>query len=144
MDVPITYTQPNADDSPRLQSDGTPTPPDIRRAPAIVLSRDCDYDKSNWVIVAEIRPLSEVAPQSQGNVRRYRVLNTFYLAEMTGAMPESYVDFRRIDRVHNSIIRTLVDQDRRIASLTDAWREALQDQIALFFGYTVSDDQDTP
>jgi len=101
-----------------------------------MLTHDCDYDKksSNYVIFAEIRPLSEVDKGSQGNIRTFRTRHTFYLTEIPDVMEESYVDLRRIDRVHKPVVTHKATNSERIASLTDEAREALQGHIALFFG----------
>src|SRR5436190_1506794 len=74
---------------------------DIRFVRAILVSHDCEYDKpsNQFVLVAEVRPLTEIPGGSQGNVRHYRTRNTFYLEPLGELMPESYVDFRRIDRI---------------------------------------------
>ncbi len=99
----------------------------------MALNRDCDFDKSEWVIVAEVRPLDEIEANSQGNIRGLKTRNTFYLPA-NGSMPESFVDFRRIDRLAKELILIFDATERRLSSLNDEAREALQWQIALFFG----------
>lgn len=106
-------------------------------ARVMLLTHDCEYDKPNndYVIVAAIRPLAEVATGSQGNVRQRKTRNTFYLEALPMKVEESFVDFRRIDRIGKSVIKPLADSGRRIASITDDARAALQWQLAVFFGH---------
>lgn len=101
---------------------------------AILISHDCEYDKPTnaFVLVAEVRSLSEVPEGSQGNVRGYRTRNTFYL-QPVGHMSDSFADFRKINRIPKSILEER--KKERLASLTDEARAALQQQIAIFFGY---------
>ncbi len=81
-----------------------------------------------------MRPLSEIHANSQGNVRHYRTRNTFYLEALGDTLPESYVDFRRMDRIQKVLIEQ-APPESRAASLTEEARLALQRQIAIFFGY---------
>ncbi len=108
----------------------------IRRVPAILLTRDCEYDKPSTasVLVAEILLLSNVALGSQGNVHRNRVASAFYLPAHAD-FPESYVDFRTLSRIAKSIIADEAQCVNRLVSLTEEARLALQRQIAGFFGY---------
>src|SRR5689334_8373356 len=94
-EIPINYTGLNEDGTLALDNEGKPRFI-IEYRPAIVLSRDCEIDKSSWILVAEVRPLSEVNQHSQGNVRNYKTRNTFYLPKLPGVFEESYVEFRVI------------------------------------------------
>ena len=109
----------------------------LREGRAILLTHDCEYDKPSnpWVAVAEVRPLSEIAAGSQGHVREYRTRNTFYLQALAAALPESYVDFRRLTRLPKSALTSAPGSVRHLASLSEEARTALQRQIAIFFGY---------
>lgn len=138
-EVPINYTLLDLDGHLATDDDGNTLPPQIRMCKAIILNRDCDYDKSAWVIVAEVRSLEEIAPGHRGNVRKYRALNTFYLEAVDGVIDESYVDFRRIDRINKAIVENLAAQGNRMLSLTDDGRDALRTQIAMFFGLTAEE-----
>lgn len=128
IDVPITYAF--------FHPTGEMEKTDVRLMPAAILSRDCDYDKktSQWVIVAEVRPLAAVAQGSQGHIRQFRSKNTFYLPAMREDFPESYIDLGKIERLAKPLIVNLVSAQKRIASLDDESRLALQRQIAIFFG----------
>ena len=128
-DVPIAYVT--------FPLDATSPQTTVQRVRAMLLTHDCDYDKrgTDFVIVAQVLPLSVVDSGSQGHVRARRTRNTFYLEPMLADGPESFVDFRRLDRVHRQIIASLAGEGKRIASLTEEARLALQRQIAQFFGY---------
>jgi len=101
----------------------------------MLLSHDCDYDKPNspYCIVAGVGYLSLVPPGSRDNIRRYRVINTFYVGEIPNVLDEGYVDIRLMATIDKAL---LVEADRlgkRVASLTQDAREAPQDQLFLFF-----------
>ena len=108
----------------------------IRHVRAVLLTQDCEYDKSSTisVVVAEILPLSGIAPGSQGNVRKNRVASAFYLPPHA-LLPESYVDIRIIGRVAKSLVAAEAQRGNRLLSLTEEARLALQRHIAGFFGY---------
>jgi len=115
-----------------LGSDGTSS---ARRTDLILPSHDCDYDKPNspYCLVAGVGSLAQVPPGDRENVRRYRVINTFYLREIPDVLNESYVDIRLISTIEKGLLVEADRQGKRIASLTDDAREALQDQLFLFF-----------
>lgn len=108
----------------------------IQRVPAILLTQDCEYDKPSTVsvLIAAVLPLSGVASGSQGNVRKDRVASAFYLPPHS-FLPESYVDIRAIGRVSKSLLAAEAEQGKRLLSLSEEARLALQRQIAGFFGY---------
>ncbi len=108
----------------------------IRPVQAILLTQDCEYDKPSTlsVLIAEILPLSRVAPGSQGNVRKNRVASAFHLPPHA-LLPESYVDIRVIGRVAKNLVAAEAQRGNRLLSLTEEARLALQKQIAGFFGY---------
>lgn len=103
-------------------------------ARAILLTYDCEYDKptTKFVMIAEVRPLAEVAPGSQGNVRKNRAFSTFFL-DAHSSLAESYVDFRTLSRVEKAAVAARIGQ--RLASLSDDAQLALQEQLSAFFGY---------
>ena len=107
----------------------------ITTYPAILLTDDCEFDKpkTKEVIFAEIKPLNEVQQGSRDNIRNFRTYNTYYLPA-TGALQESYVDFRKIGRIPKDFLAKS-PSCQRIGSLTDIARLALQRQIALYFGF---------
>lgn len=128
-DVPIAYVA--------FPVDAASPQTTVQRVRAMLLTHDCDYDKrgTDFVIVAQVLPLSVVDSGSQGHVRTRRTRNTFYLEPMPADGAEAFVDFRRIDRVHKQIVASLAGEGKRMASLTEEARLALQRQIAQFFGY---------
>ena len=97
---------------------------EVRLVRAMMLTHDCEFDKpqNGWVIMAEVRPLAEIAQGSHGHIRAYKAFNTFYLAEHHASITESYVNFRSIDRLNKSML----GQMPKIASLTDKARLSLQ------------------
>lgn len=127
-DVPIAYV--------RFSDDLSEVETSVTYVPAMMLSHGCDYDKpsSHFALFAEIRPLSEVGKDSQGHIRQYRTLHTFYLPASGEDFPESYVDLRRIDRVAKVAIQRLYGINNRIYSLTREAQEGLRFQIVRFFG----------
>lgn len=127
-DVPITYVT--------FQDGATPISNTYPKR-AMMLTWDCEHDKAinQWVMVAEIYALSDVTPTNQNHIRGYRVKNAFYLKECD-AFPESYVEFRHIDRLHKIMLQVRSAEGKRIASLTDESRLALQQHLSVFFGFT--------
>jgi hypothetical protein len=112
------------------------TTPIVRRAKAILLSDDCEFDKASslYCIMAEMRPISEVSQNNQGTIINYKTLNTFFL-EGCDAFEESYIDFRRMYQVEKKFLTEKDSKCSRYKSFTDQARLALQRQIAIFFGY---------
>ena len=126
--VPIAYVTFNED-----CSDVTTR---IEYVRAIMLTYSCDFDKPNshFVIFAQVRPLSEIPLGSQGNVREGKVRNLFYLPALEDKLEESYVDFRRIDRVSKIAVKHIAETESRLCSLSDEAVEALRFNLAVFFG----------
>ena len=106
----------------------------LRYGRVMLLTYGCEFDKKacECVMVAEIRPLSTVVESTRQYVRDYRVLHMFYLPEAPGAMPESFVDFRMMERISKDTLLRL--SDARELSVTDDAQLALQEQLSLFFG----------
>jgi hypothetical protein len=105
---------------------------------AMLLSRDCDFEKADHCLVAAIRPLSMVRPGDQGNVRRLKTKFTFYLEARDGLIEESYVDLRKLHVVDKTTLKgpdAAPDPSQRFLSLNEESRKALRTQIAIFFGY---------
>ncbi len=107
----------------------------VRPVRALLVSHDCEYDKPNnpYVTVAEVRPMAEVDRGSQGNIRSFRVRSTFHLQEHP-ELPESYVDLRRMASIDKRILADRAAAGKKLVSLSDDARLALQRQIAIFFG----------
>ena len=104
---------------------------------AMLLTYDCEYDKPDaaYVYMGEVRPMNEISASTRGNVRSHKVLYTFPLLVHSELPDESYVDFRRILRFDKNTIAQSSLASQRIVSVTDTAREALQQQMALFFGF---------
>ena len=113
--------------------EGVPILKEIR---AMLITHDCEFDKPHaaYVLISEVRPLSELKPESIGNIKNFKTLNTFYLPQTDG-VTESYIDFRRTYQVDKSCLYDRLSKSLRFKSLTDEARMALQRQLAIFFGY---------
>lgn len=118
--------------------------PVIREILGILLTSDCEFDKPNskYALIAEIRPLSEVSPNSHGNIKNFKTLNAFYIPSI-GSISESYVDFRRTYQVDKEFVLDRAAKSLRVKSITEEGRLALQRQIAIFYGYDRKMDQQT-
>lgn len=109
---------------------------DILYGTVILLTYDCEFDKPlcKIVLIAQVLPLSNVAEGSQGNIKHYKVWNTFYLQESSDRLQESYVDFRFIVPVPKSWLEDASNNGKRLLSMEEDSRLALQEQFSLFFG----------
>lgn len=104
--------------------------PVIHTGQAMVLTYDCEFDKTNHVLIAELRPLTEIEPGSRGHIRRNRVFRALYVAAQPGSSEECCVDFRRTSRLPKAALLDCA----RVASAGDDARSALQGALAVFFG----------
>jgi hypothetical protein len=109
----------------------------IQYTQAILLTHDCEYDKPacDWIMIATVRKLSDLDEGTAGHIRANRVKRAFYLPPSEQIPEETFVDFRRIDRVSKNFMFQF--GPRRILSLTEDARLALQRQLAAFFGYNL-------
>ena len=100
----------------------------------ILLTHDCEYDKrtTETVLVAGVWPLADLDKSLQISVRKRQVFSAFYLPASPGQMPEAYVDLRQLSTVEKSIIEEAHQSMRRLLSLDDDSRLALQQQVVLF------------
>jgi len=106
----------------------------MRRSRVMLISNDCDYDNCRYVMVAETRPLTDIAAKDRDNVRHGRSRKTFYLSGNPSHFPESFTDFRCVHRIAKQFIADGGQFHPRISSLVDMERLALQRSIAIFFG----------
>jgi len=114
----------------------TPPQSSLRYVRAVLLTFNCEYDKPNSksVLVAEVKPLSLVPENKQGNVRKNRVASAFYLTSQ-GRLEESYVDFRYVSTLDKRIVEEAATIGGRILSLDEDTGLALQEQLYQFFGF---------
>jgi hypothetical protein len=110
------------------------------RGLAIVLWPDCQLDKfknqgrpeDKWfagiapVVPMEARLSEEVREQVRGGIRR---MYSFVPANPPLGIPESYIDFRHIWSVKQTLLRD------RVGALSDSAREALMERLFAFFTY---------
>jgi hypothetical protein len=110
--------------------------PVLKEIQGMLITHDCEFDKPNtvYVLVSEVCPLSELKPESRGNIKNFKTLNTFYLPQTEG-ISESYIDFRRTYQVDKSCLIDRLSKSLRLKSVTDEARMALQRQLAIFFGH---------
>lgn len=122
------------DSLPTVYIQGVGLKPKVQNKRSTMLIYDCEYDKprTTTVIIAEVWPLSDADPGSRGYIRQNRVFGAFYLEPYLDIIPESYVDFRTISRLEKSILEAQKQTGRRLVSLTDDSRLALQQQLSLF------------
>ena len=81
----------------------------------IILSRDCEIDKppkveagTTSILVARVLPFAVIEKGLQGDIRRKRVFNAFYLPTLEGTMDdECYVDWRTFHQVDKSYLHVL-------------------------------------
>lgn len=125
--VPVAYLRQDSQDSEIA--------PQLRFLTGIMLTHDCEYDKTNAeaVIFAEIKSLSDVPVNLQGNVRHNKPLHTFYIPA-TGDLPESYIDLRHLYRVNKKFL-TERNNAVRFRSVEEDIRLALQRVVTTYFGY---------
>lgn len=120
----------------------------------MLISHSCDYDKPNskFCLVAQIRPISELNPNSHGNLRKEGLINTIYLPRVTGKIDESYVDLRNITSIQKIILSNQAANGKRILSVTDDYLRGvmgvdpalgLWNRLSYFFGPR-KDDLDKP
>lgn len=121
------YQEPS-DPDPQIES---------RVIQAMLLTYDCEYDKPDaaYIYMGEVRPMNEISASTRGHVRSHRVLYTFPLLVHRNLPDESYIDFRRILRFDKNTIAQSSLTSQRVVSVTDTAREALRQQMALFFGF---------
>jgi hypothetical protein len=113
------------------------------RAPAVVLTHDCEIDKDDQqkgsILVGLVRALDGVTGEDdQEGIRQYTRHRAFYLPasernerdseEDVYLQQESYIDLRRI----TSIRRGTLDEQRR-AAMNDDGRLMLQEHLFRFF-----------
>jgi hypothetical protein len=115
-------------DVPFVQAD------QVRVRTAILLSHDCVYDKPQveFVLMAWVRPLDDVAPGNRGNIRTGKVKSAFYLPARA-PLDESFADLYQLASVRKDSIRELDRDGSRVISLTEGAREALRYRIHLSF-----------
>jgi hypothetical protein len=93
------------------------------RARAVVISPDCEIDKSQvkkW-IVCRIKPASSLRPQVHDHLKRNRIYSMLFLPRFRDSLPDSYVDFNTITTLDSA----LVTSAKRIVSLSDIGRRGL-------------------
>lgn len=104
---------------------------------AMLLTFDCEYDKPasppNYILIAKVIPLQNAPLSSQGGIRKERGYSIFYLPA-SGDFPESFVDFRQMERVGKRTVTQSEEIGNRVLSLTSPYRRKLRRSLARFFG----------
>lgn len=106
-----------------------------RRSGAMLLTFDCEYDKPalHYILIAKVIPLQNAPLSSQGVIRKERGYSIFYLPAC-GDFPESFVDFRQMERVGKGTLTQSETAGKRVLSLTSPYRRKLRYALARFFG----------
>jgi hypothetical protein len=109
----------------------------------ILLTHDCEYDKpgTTAIMIAVVRSVAEQSPRYQDSIRGRGVASAFYLEAVQGILPESFVDLRTITVIDKRIIIVRVNEGKRLISMTQEARIALQEQLFFFFGREMDDDE---
>jgi hypothetical protein len=103
-----------------------------RLALGVVLNHDCEIENEHeHRLIALIRPLAAVEKDEHRRVIVENRNYSFYYLPADGSLglPECYIDFRRI----TSLSPDFLTRGRRVASLTETARKALQDQLFRFW-----------
>ncbi len=116
-----------------------------RRSCAMLLTFDCEYDKPasppNHILIAKVIPLQNAPINSQGVIRKEKGYSIFYLPA-SGDFPESFVDFRQMERVGKMTVTQSEDIGDRVLSLTSTYRRKLRLALARFFGMSRDSEVD--
>lgn len=130
------------DDIPVFDHDGLWTVK--RTARVVIVSHDCEMDKPNdrgrYVLVAEHRTPEDAGSGNWGNIKAGRGWNTFYVPA-GAALGEGYIDFGRVHRVTQTTLREAIDNNKRLASMSNDGREAM---VYAFASYLLHDDLESP
>ncbi len=87
--------------------------------PLIVLSHDCEVDKSQSLLVASLVLANDTPPSLLGHIKVGRVFHAFYLHGVTDA----WVNFRTTHPINKSVL--LAGLHRRRASMTSDGKDSL-------------------
>jgi hypothetical protein len=121
----------NRPESFKLDAEHAATAMAIRR-PAIVVTHDCEIDKPHsraTVLMALVRPIDKVPDEHRDGFRDYTRHRAFYLPETSYLTGENYADLRAI----TTIRRDMLDELRRLASMSEDGRRMLREQLFRFF-----------
>ncbi len=110
---------------------GQPIVATCKRQKAIVLSPDCEIDKSHvrrW-IVSPVVPIVKLSDRNRDIVRRNRTYAMFHLPKYRDVLPESYVDFNQVTTLGADLVKAA----QRLTSLSDLGRRGLYIQFIRWF-----------
>ena len=109
-----------------------------RDCTAVLLTRDCEFDKArvDFVLMARIRDLREAPTATQGNIRRGLVRSALHVPAHGEVISESFIDLYEIVPVSKVEVTRLAESGGRVASLSDEGRQALQYRLHLYFSDT--------
>lgn len=98
-----------------------------KRTNAIVITHDCEIDKTQvkrWHLCPVV-PLSFLKSDAQDLVKRNRIYSRFWLPRYESALAESFVDFTYISTVGMDFLKT----GKRLISLSDLGRQGMYAQF---------------
>jgi hypothetical protein len=103
------------------------------RRPGLVLSHGCELDKpgtKRYVLLAQVRPLEQVADEHKESIRTFHQKRAFYLPSTEHLDGEQFADLRMITTLRRSEV---VDTLDRVATLNDHGVLHLQAHLFRFF-----------
>lgn len=111
--------------------------PPRQQGRVILLTNDCDIDKKNHPTVHVLRliPVSDIPATSSsilGDIRGDRSPAALLIPAI-GALPESFMDFRRIHRILKAELFRAGEEGRRILSMSEDGRTAMFHRIYTYF-----------
>lgn len=99
-----------------------------RKLNAVVLSHDCEIDKSKRVLVAPVLPITTIDIAHRDIVRNRRRYPFMPVSEIQNILSESYIDLRGICFLE----RELIDHASRLSSMSVTGLEYLRFQLIAF------------
>jgi hypothetical protein len=98
-----------------------------KRSKAILISHDCEIDKSHvkkW-LVCPVVPMGRLQPKNQDLLKRNRIFSMLFLPKFEKTLDDSFVDFNQLTTLDSEFVRSA----KRIISLSDIGRRALYIQF---------------
>jgi len=98
---------------------------------AVVLTHDCEIDKDQrYRLLGLIRPLAGLPLSAVEEIKANNRRRFFYLPaeDEVYALPESYLDFRRITTVNGGVLQPA----KRVLSMQDRLRDSMSEAFILY------------
>ena len=100
----------------------------------LVLDHECQVakPKSSHVICTAVFPLETLDSSNQGNVRAGSVRHAMWVPGVAGGA-DAFADFRYVCRIPKDLLEKGIEDNKRVASMTEDGRVALQEFIFRHF-----------